>query len=185
MKSSSLHRSNLTRERLAVLEELLSDKQKNCEAATEQYNKQNKDREIDILWQGLKSHKDERSPGIYLSIGFVTGAICMFLMSSTLNFGQKTENTTDLSLWKKGNIVAKQTPVHISLSGSASTSNPQSPNVKQQSYVVKSGDTLEKIAINVYGATDPQKVKDIQTVNNIKNPNSIQIGQTLTVPVNE
>jgi hypothetical protein len=180
MKSSSLHRSKLTRERLAVLEELLSDKQKNCESTAEQYNKHNKDREIDILWQGLKSHKDERSPGIYLSIGFVTGAVCMFLMTSSLNFGQKTENTTDLSLWKKGNIAAKKTPVNISLSGSASNAK----SLTKQ-YVIQKGDTLERIALKVYGASTPQRVQDIQAVNNIKNPNSIQIGQTITVPVGE
>ena len=183
MGSSSLHKSNLTRERLAVLEELLSDKQKNCESTAEQYNNQNKDREIDILWQGLKNHKDERSPGVYLSIGFVTGAVCMFLMTSVLNFGQKTENTTDLSLWKKGNIATKQTPVNISLAGAATTSQPL--KTKTTKYIIKSGDTLEKVSVNIYGSFDPQKVQDIQTVNNIKNPNSIQIGQELIIPVYE
>jgi len=180
MRSSSLHRSNLTKERLTVLEELLSDKQKNCDSTAEQYNKQNKDREIDILWQGLKSHKDERSPGVYLSIGFATGAICMFLMTSVLSFGQKTENTTDLSLWKKSNIAVKQTPVNISLTGANTASD-----AKTTKYVIKSGDTLEKIAIKVYGATTPQRVQDIQSVNNIKNPNSIQIGQEIIVPASE
>ena len=101
MKNSLQQKSNISREKLAVLEELLTSKQREYEETFGNYNKQNKDREIDILWQELKTHKEERSPGVYLSIGFVAGALAMFLMTSIINFGVQSENTTNFNVWKK------------------------------------------------------------------------------------
>jgi len=49
-----------------------------------------------------------------------------------------------------------------------------------QSYTVASGDTLSKIAKNFYGdASQYQKIAD---ANGIDDPNSIQVGQELTIP---
>ena len=68
----------------------------------------NKDKELDILWQELKTHKEERSPGVYLSVGFVVGALAMFLMTSIINFGVQSDNTADFNVWKKSSISAKK-----------------------------------------------------------------------------
>ncbi len=52
-----------------------------------------------------------------------------------------------------------------------------------QNYKIKSGDTLSKIAVLFFN--DAQKYKLIAEVNNIKNPNSIQVGQVLRIPLDE
>ena len=44
MRNSIQHKTNVSREKLAVLEELLSTKQKEYEATMQEYNKQSKDR---------------------------------------------------------------------------------------------------------------------------------------------
>jgi len=181
MKSSTIHKSNLSRERITILEELLSEKQKEYENSADELGKLSKERELDILWQGLKSHKEERSPGVYLSIGFVTGALCMFLMTSILNFGHNSENVTDLNLWKKSSINAeKVAPIGVD---PASTVLGAAAPVKFEAYKIKSGDTLEKISIKYYGTSS--KLKNIQEANKIKNPHSIQMGQVIKVPIYE
>ena len=180
MRNSLQQKTNVSREKLAVLEELLSSKQKEYEATMQEYNKQNKDREIDILWQELKTQKgeQERSPGIYLSIGFVAGALAMFLMTSIINFGVQSKNTDDLNLWKKSSITSQKTPINVAPAGSESV-------LDNMSYTVKSGDTLETIAIKYYGVASQANIQKLQKANNIKNPHSIRLGQKLTVPVIE
>ena len=180
MRNSLQQKTNVSREKLAVLEELLSSKQKEYEATMQEYNKQNKDREIDILWQELKSQKNEqeRSPGIYLSIGFVAGALAMFLMTSIINFGVQSENTADLNLWKKSAITSQKAAINVAPAGSESV-------LDNMSYTVKSGDTLETIAIKYYGVASQSNIQKLQKANNIKNPHSIRLGQKLTVPVIE
>ena len=117
MKNTLQHRINVSREKLEVLEELLTTKQREYEANLQNYNQQNKDREIDILWQELKTHREERSPGVYLSIGFVVGAIAMFLMTSIINFGVQSENTADFNVWKKSSLSSKSTPINVAPAG--------------------------------------------------------------------
>ena len=179
MKNTLQQKANISREKLAVLEELLTTKQKEYEATASEYNQQNKDREIDILWQELKTHKEERSPGIYLSIGFVTGALAMFLMTSIINFGVQSDNTADFNLWKKSSISAKKAAINV-----APASNTDEI-VNNMTYTIKSGDTLETIAVKYYGVASQANIAKLQRANNIKNPHSIQIGQTISVPLAE
>ena len=56
MKSSTLHRSNLSKERIAVLEELISDKKRPLTSSPGVYMRNNKDKDLDLLWQDLKSN---------------------------------------------------------------------------------------------------------------------------------
>jgi nucleoid-associated protein YgaU len=53
----------------------------------------------------------------------------------------------------------------------------------EEKYEVKSGDTLDKIALRFYGKYDPNKIEEIQRINNIKNPASLQIGQVIIIPL--
>jgi nucleoid-associated protein YgaU len=50
-----------------------------------------------------------------------------------------------------------------------------------QSYSVKSGDTLSKISNRFYGS--PNHYTNIATASSIADPNKIQVGQQITVPV--
>lgn len=179
MKNSLQQKSNISREKLAVLEELLTSKQREYEETFGNYNKQNKDREIDILWQELKTHREERSPGVYLSIGFVAGALAMFLMTSIINFGMQSENTTDFNVWKKSSISAKKAAINVAPAGGFDTS------LDDIRYTIKNGDTLETIAVKYYGVASKSNIAKIQKANNIKNPHSIQMGQTIKVPLVE
>ncbi len=179
MRNSLQQKTNISREKLAVLEELLTTKQREYEATAAQYNQQNKEREIDILWQELKTHKEERSPGVYLSIGFVVGALAMFLMTSILNFGVQSENTADFNLWKKSSISAKNAAINVAPADAVEHA------LNNMTYTIKSGDTLETIAVKYYGIASRANVAKLQRANNIRNPHSIQIGQTINVPLAE
>jgi len=179
MKNTLQQKTNISREKLAVLEELLTTKQKEYEATASEYNQQNKDREIDILWQELKTHREERSPGIYLSIGFVVGALAMFLMTSIINFGVQSDNTADFNVWKKSSISAKKAAINVAPASSTDDI------VNNMTYTIKSGDTLETIAVKYYGVASQANIAKLQRANNIKNPHSIQIGQTISVPLAE
>jgi len=176
MRNTLQQKTNISREKLAVLEELMTTKQKEYEATLQDYNNKSKDREIDILWQDLKNHKEERSPGVYLSVGFVIGALAMFLMTSIINFGVQSDNTTDFNLWKKSSISAKKAAINVAPAGTESTLN-------NMAYTVKSGDTLETIAIKYYGVASQANIQKIQKANNIKNPHSIKLGQRITIPI--
>jgi nucleoid-associated protein YgaU len=50
-----------------------------------------------------------------------------------------------------------------------------------QSYTVKSGDTLSKISNRFYGS--PNHYSNIAAASNISDPNKIQVGQQITIPV--
>jgi len=135
--------------------------------------------ELDILWSGNKSlHKEERSPFIPFTIGFVlgvllTGAVCWLLFirphvetkpnDMTSPIQAKPENESDAS---------KNTRVQ-NLLGNSTT------------YTVVAGDTLGKISLKVYGSTAPKYQEKIQRANNMKNPNHLKLDQTLTIPPKE
>ena len=101
----------------------------------------------------------------------------MFLMTSIINFGVQSENTADFNLWKKSSISSKQ--------AAAINVAPASTDeiINNMTYTIKSGDTLETIAVKYYGVASQANVAKIQRANNITNPHNIQIGQTITVPL--
>ncbi|MDD3014418.1 MAG: LysM domain-containing protein [Candidatus Gastranaerophilales bacterium] len=185
MRSSTLHKSSISRERIAALEELLSDKATTYDSSPGVYVRSDKDRELDILWQGFKVNcREERSPGVYLTIGFITGAICMFLMTTILNFGNTSHETfADLNLWKKANTEAAEVKIKAAPIGLTPPAQTVTVAGKSEKYSIQSGDTLEKVALRFYGTSDPVKIKQIQDANNLENPDRISIGQELTVPM--
>jgi len=187
MKSSTIHRSNLSKERIAVLEELLNERKKTYDSSPGVYMRTDKERELDLLWQGFKiNQKDERSPGVYLTVGFITGAVCMFFMTAILNIGNPSDGFIDLNLWKKGNIISKAAPVSINVApASANVASVSAEQPKMQKYTIKNGDTLESVSIKFYGGYDASKVQKIQEINNITNPNKITIGQEINIPLAE
>jgi LysM repeat protein len=50
-------------------------------------------------------------------------------------------------------------------------------------YTIRSGDTLEKIAIKYYGSATYENISKIKSVNGIKNSRFIRVGQKLTIPL--
>ena len=164
MKSSTLRRSNIKKKKMAVLEALANYKtDSSYDESPNVYVRPNKEKELDLLWQNFKiSQKSEKSPGVYLATGFIAGAITMLLVSSIINVSIKSDKAA-----------VKQTTAAATTVSKAKT----------QTYVVQSGDTIENISLKFYGTYNPAKVRAIQQASNLSNVNKLQIGQTLTIPM--
>lgn len=178
MKSSTLRRSNLSKEKMLVLEELSKNKKQPYDESPGVYVRSNKDKELDVLWQNFRvSQKEDKSPGIYLATGFIAGAIAMLVMTTLLSFSVRGgDNAPSAPKLKEK---AKLTFIP------ADKNAPEEKAAKtgSESYTVKSGDTLESIIIRFYGKFDPAKVEKIKQANKMSNPNNLQIGQALTIPM--
>lgn len=184
MKSTTLRRSNITREKVAMMEALSRYNRQHQDE--DFYKSQNKTRELDVLWQsfGVKPQKNEKAPQVY----FVTGLICGVII--TLAITTLVSLLVNLSTPKDDIIVSKKQAA-VEASGkfsfipadSAATKPVASTPVNEQ-YVVKAGDTLESIVIRFYGSFDMNKVVAIQEANKMANPNALSIGQKLIIPMN-
>lgn len=198
MKNSTLNRSMLSGENMALLAEL---KAQNEEA--ESFEKKNsaadktaKQDELDILWQNFKfSQREEKSPGIYILTGFIAGALSMFLMTAMLSI--TTFSSKDTSAVQERKIVkkthgsflngeAKQAaPVKLTEEEIAATGIAENiqPAVVNDKYTVKAGDSLEAISVKFYGKTSPENTAKLQKANNLASPHAIYAGQELVIPL--
>lgn len=187
MKSSTLYRSNLSKEKMVLLEELRAKSQKvtsNESRTPDVYIRPSKEKELDVLWQNFKvNQKEEKSPGVYLITGFIAGALCMFLMTALLSFSSnainKTNNPDSPKLVKK---VKADKAAKLSIIPADQVVE-ETVKAPVETYSVKSGDTLEAIIIRFYGKYDPSKITRIMQANNMSNPNSLSIGQALIIPM--
>lgn len=174
MKSSTLRRSNLSKEKMAVLEALSKYKQDSSyDNSPNVYVRPNKEKELDLLWQNFKiSQKSEKSPSVYLATGFIAGAVTMLLLTTIISFSVKG---SDVKV-PADNAKVKNEKVNFL---------PASENAAKASevYTVQSGDTVESILIRFYGSFSPEKAKLVQDANNLQNLNKLQIGQKLTIPM--
>lgn len=179
MKSSTLRRSNLSKERMLVLEELSKNKQQPYDASPGVYVRANKEKELDVLWQNFKvTQKEDKSPGIYLATGFIAGAIAMLIMTTLLSFSVRGNDSLDVSPVPKTKEKAKLTFIPADKGNDKAVAKDGS-----ESYTVKSGDTLAGIIIRFYGTYDTSKIEKIKEANKMANPNNLQIGQTLIIPL--
>ena len=169
MKSSTLRRSNLSKEKMAVLEALSKYKQESSyDSSPSVYVRPNKEKELDLLWQNFKiSQKSEKSPSVYLATGFIAGALSMLMLTAIINFSVKDSN-----------VPANAQNANVNFLPAGETSAKEA-----ETYVVQSGDTVENIMIRFYGSFSPEKAKAVQQANNLKNLNRLQIGQQLTIPM--
>lgn len=174
MKSSTLHRASLSRERMAMLERARMTNMDMNEIP--QYKQEAKVPELDVLYKnfqrGLRKPTVKKTPGVYLGIGFALGAISMFIVSLIVGLS---------SMSPKQELVAPKQQTSVAII--ASDKKPVETTTSEEKYTIKSGDTLDKIALRFYGKYDPEKIEQIQTLNNIKNPTALQIGQVIIVPV--
>ena len=180
MKSSTLRRSNLSKERMAVLEELSRNRQKPYDASPGVYVRASKEKELDVLWQNFKvNQRDDKSPGVYLATGFIAGAIAMLIMTTLLSFSVRENDSQGVLAPKK----VKAEHARLTFIPSDKTSDVE-PIVKgTENYTVSNGDTLESIIIRFYGKFDLTKVEKIKQANKMANPNALQIGQKLVIPM--
>jgi LysM repeat protein len=185
MKSSTLHRSNLSKEKMVLLEELRAKSSMNSGSDTSVYIRPAKQKELDVLWQNFKiNQKEEKSPGVYLATGFIAGALAMFLMTALLSFSsnalKERSNPDSPKLVKR--VKAEKT-AKLSIIPADQTVEEAKPASTAEIYTVKSGDTLEGIIIRFYGKYDTSKISKIMEANNLINPNQLSVGQSLTIPL--
>lgn len=182
MKSSTLHRSSLTKERMSMLENVKFQAQGPLEL--NQYVRVNRTPELDVLYRslekssshGMKPSSRHKTPGVYLSLGFIAGAVFLLVVGLVVWISSLTG---DNKASKQDSAKGKGNLEVVSETG-------QSQEVPQQEkYVIKSGDTLEKIALRFYGKYDVNKIEEIKRINNITRPEGLQIGQVVIVPLSK
>lgn len=186
MKSSTLHRSNLSRERMAMIENVKPQSYNSSVSDVNQYIKFQRKPELDVLWRdfekSVQSKSKAKAPVVYAGIGFVLGLL--FALGIAVIIGLSMYSDVQKPEFKQQTIKLEtnDTPVSIvpSSTNEEATSNASSVEEK---YTVKAGDTLDKIAYRFYGKYDMEKINRIMQLNNIKDETTIQIGQVLIIPL--
>lgn len=184
MKSTTLRRSNITREKVAMMEALTRynrDHQDN-----DFYRTQSKNRELDALWQsfGVKQQKTEKAPQVYFVTGLVVGVIITLVITTFVSLLINISTPKDDIVVPAKKVTAGSGK--FTFIPADSTSAKVAPVViANEEYTVKEGDTLESIVIRFYGSFDMDKVSAIQEANKMANPNALSIGQKLTIPMNK
>ena len=182
MKSSTLRRSNITREKVQMMEALSRYNRQHQDE--DFYKSQNKTRDLDVLWQsfGLKPQRNEKAPQVYFVTGLIFGVIITLAITTVVSL------LINLSAPKDDMIVPvkKQavTDAKVSFIPADSAAVKPAAPASNEFYTVKAGDTLESIVIRFYGSFDMSKVNAIQNANKMANPNALSIGQKLIIPMN-
>ena len=183
MKGSTLHRSGLTRENMGILANLTqADKKQTTRAQLNQYYRATKNQELDLLWGGVqkgiqKVHSAtkgtiQKSPAVYLTIGFVAGVIFMCCITLIVSIGTIAPKAAVNADTKSG----------VAVIGTEATTTPTEPVVTNEKYIIKKGDTINGIAYRFYGKYDEAKIQEIMRINSI-NPTAMKIGQEILIPV--
>ncbi|MGN0005260.1 MAG: LysM peptidoglycan-binding domain-containing protein [Candidatus Gastranaerophilaceae bacterium] len=196
MKNSTLNRSMLSGENMALLAELKAqnEEEESLDKKNSAVNKTEKQDELDILWQNFKfSQREEKSPGIYIFAGFIAGALSMFLMTAMLSittFSVKDTNAVqERKIVKKahGSFLAGEinqpAPIKIADEEISGVAENIQPAVVNDKYTVKAGDSLEAISVKFYGKTSPENTEKLQKANNLASPHAIYAGQELVIPL--
>lgn len=207
MKSSTIRRSNLSKEKIAVLEALSKFKNKNSgslnsslnsssintepqeDGAPEVYVRPNKEKELDLLWQNFRMPKVERSPMVYLGIGFAAGVVTTLLVSALIGISLSDFHTDFKFNIKLPSISAPAVKApkidFLPSSGSSTTDTAAAEQKADEEYTVQSGDTMDAIVRRFYGTYSTENVNKIMKANNMTNPNKLSIGQKLVIPMSE
>lgn len=188
MKSTTLRRSNITREKVAMLEALSRYNREHQD--DDFYRKQSKNKELDALWQsfGVKTQKSEKAPQVYFVSGLIVGVIVTLLITTfiSLLINVSTPKDDVVIPAVPAKKVEKEANGRFSFIPSDSSAKKVVPAVSlNEEYTVKEGDTLESIVIRFYGSFDMDKVAKIQEANKMANPNALSIGQKLVIPMNQ
>lgn len=180
MKSSTIRRSNLSKEKMAVLEALSKYRNEAYDDSPRVYVRPNKEKELDLLWQNfnISRKSDNKSPNVYLAAGFVAGAVVMLVLTVLISFSAKGIN----SLSEEHVAPVKKEKMSINFIPSSDKSD---ANVLNEVYTVQDGDTMEAILVRFYGSYSKEKESLVLKTNNLTNPNKLSIGQQLTIPMGQ
>ncbi len=178
MKSTTIRRSNLSKEKMAVLEAISKYRHDTYDNSPGIYVRPNREKELDVLWQNFKvNQKSDKSPNVYLMAGFITGAVVMLILTVLISFSAKSINTV------KENSVAPVKKEKLSLNFLPSSQKTEDETAVNEVYTVQNGDTMEAILVRFYGSYSKEKESLVLKTNNMTNPNKLSIGQQLTIPM--
>ena len=183
MKSSTIRRSNLSKEKMAVLEALSKYRNEVYDGSPSVYvrpetSRLDKERELDLLWQNFRvNQKSSKSPNIYLFAGFIAGAVVMLVLSILISFSARgIENAKEnIAPVKKEKLSLNFIP--------SSQKAAEEETVANEIYTVQNGDTMEAILVRFYGSYNKEKEALVLKTNNMTNPNKLSIGQQLIIPM--
>ena len=178
MRSSTLRRSNLTREKIAMLQAIAN--YTNNGDYTDYYQNDIKDKELGVLWQSVNSHAKmaEKSVIAYFTTGFFAGVIVTLIMTTLISclVNYSSNRADDFKLTPKEQKMEK-IALEPADTATAVTSG------KYENYEVKSGDTLAGIVLRFYGVYSVDKMDAIQKANGMKSADALSIGQKLIIPL--
>jgi len=178
MKSSTIRRSNLSKEKMAVLEALSKYRHEAYDNSVGVYVRPNREKELDLLWQNFKvNQKSDKSPNVYLTAGFIAGAVVMLVLTVLISFTVRGINSV------RENTVAPVKKEKLSLSFIPSSQKTDEETAVNEVYTVQDGDTMEAILVRFYGSYSKEKEALVLKTNNMTNPNKLSIGQQLTIPM--
>lgn len=178
MKSTTIRRSNLSKEKMAVLEALKKYKNEDSDYAPNVYIRpgevqSEKKEELDLLWRNFKIqdiHTGEKTPRVYVATGIVAGILLVGALTMTAVFAHRVHE----------NSLASADGAFGIIPASAQKDETTSKN---ETYIVQSGDTIEKILIRFYGQYSKNSESSLMRANNMSNPNKLSIGQELIIPM--
>lgn len=170
LKSSTFHKTELSRERLIALEKMLGDNSLSQEGTPGVYVRRQNQKQEKPWGYKRRAKSSYKLTTKQLCVAFVAGVVCTLFVTS--HFSQPT--LPDFEGWTKENITEK-----------INVSPPDTPSVLPSvtQYTVKAGDTVNSIAMRFYGVYDLEKIQKIQTVNNLEDVSKIKLGQVLTIPM--
>ena len=177
MKSTTIRRSNLSKEKMAVLEALKKYRNEESDYAPNVYirpvsTESAKQEELDLLWKSfnIDFSSQEKTPKFYVASGIVAGVLLVGALAMTVFFAHNMHNP---------NIASEKSSIGLI----PSSANEEISN-SSETYIVQNGDTIEKILIRFYGQYSKQMEANIMQANNMANPNKLSIGQELIIPMN-
>ena len=184
MKSSTIRRSNLSKEKMAVLEALSKYRQESYDNSPNVYVRPNKEKELDVLWQNFKiNQKADKAPGVYLATGFVAGAVVMLIITTLISFSTRSI-TNKANFARVPKVKKEKAALNFIPSGSIDETQDVTSSANNEVYTVQSGDTMEAILIRFYGSYSKEKEALVLKTNNMTNPNKLSIDQKLVIPMN-
>ena len=182
MKSTTLRRSNISKEKIKSIEALAKYRRRNYGNAQTSNIHPMKDKELEVLWQDLdhQQTKHERSPIVYIITGFILGAVSMLILTTIVNLSMNAVKENSF----EDTPIAIETPEEpAKLTVITADTTDVKEALSKETYTVQRGDNLESIVIRFYGSYSKEKAQKIEKANGLKNPNQLQLGQVLTIPL--
>lgn len=164
---------------MAVLEALKKYRNEETDFAPNVYirpthEQHEKQEELDLLWKNFKINEftstADKTPKFYIATGIVAGMLLFGALMMTAFFANNLNNAELANTNSGFSLVPAGDSEELAK--------------ESETYIVQSGDTIEKILIRFYGQYSKGSEASLMQANNMTNPNKLSIGQQLVIPMN-